>query len=184
MATDCIDEELIEQHSGNGGSAKRPKILAIISRLVCPNWPNSRPHYFELLLMFLSKVSMLQKWEEYDSRSSNRACALECDWLVATADFPLISHLVYCSFQLSLVLVCTPSNLFHQRSRRFRNVMNVTMEGVQRIEGKEYCDIDSTGAMPLEIILSIPYSSYRFFYNCPNYPIFFRVISYQRTRCF
>ena len=29
MATDCIGEELIERHSGNGESAERPKILAI-----------------------------------------------------------------------------------------------------------------------------------------------------------
>ncbi len=29
MAKDCIDEELIERHSGNGESAERTKILAM-----------------------------------------------------------------------------------------------------------------------------------------------------------
>ncbi len=77
--------------------------------------------------------------------------------------------------------MCTPFNLSYWGFQRFQNATNAIVAGVQRIEGKEYRDIDSAGVMPLAIIVLIPCPRYRALYNCPNYPTLFRVISYQRT---
>ncbi len=76
-----------------------------------------------------------------------------------------------------------PCNVPYWRFQRSWSARNVTVEGVRRIEGKKYGDIDSVRAMPLTIIVSIPRPSYRALYHCPNYPTLFRVIPYQRTQC-